>query len=120
MARRTQFVKANAPFAADVPLESGQGLQLVGARLTQVDGRVAVIYQYDKAGQRVSVLQAVGATEETSTAASSSRLDHRQGYGVLTFGSRGSTTRSWVNSRDGNARLGAGKLSALDGRSWSA
>ena len=84
-----QFVKANAPFAADVPLESGQGLQLVGARLTQVDGRVAVIYQYDKAGQRVSVLQAVGATEETSTAASSSRLDHRQGYGVLTFGSRG-------------------------------
>jgi anti-sigma factor RsiW len=84
-----RFVKANAPFAADVPLESGQGLVLVGARLTQVDGRVAVIYQYDKGGQRVSVLQAVSQVEPVEAARGGSRLDHRQGYGVLTFGSRG-------------------------------
>jgi hypothetical protein len=84
-----RFVKANAPFAADVPLESGAGLELVGARLTQVDGRVAVIYQYDKGGQRVSVLQAVSQTEPVGTAVGSSRLDHRHGYGILTFGARG-------------------------------
>ena len=84
-----RFVKANAPFAADVPLEPSQGLELVGARLTQVDGRVAVIYQYDKGGQRVSVLQAVSSAEPVETAEAESRLDHRQGYGVLTFGSRG-------------------------------
>ena len=84
-----QFVKANAPFAADVPLESGQGLELVGARLTQVDGRVAVIYQYDKGGQRLSVLQAVSGAEDVQAAEAGSRLDHREGYGVLTFGARG-------------------------------
>lgn len=78
-----RFVQANVPFAASVPLQPGEGLQLVGARLTQVDGRVAVIYQYDKGGQRLSVLQAA------SPAAVSSRIDHRQGYGVLTFGDRG-------------------------------
>ena len=84
-----RFVKANAPFAADVPLEPGHGLKLVGARLTQVDGRVAVIYQYDKGGQRVSVLQAVSETPPLGAVSGGSRLDHRQGYGVLTFGSRG-------------------------------
>lgn len=78
-----RFVQANVPFAASVPFQSNDGLQLVGARLTQVDGRVAVIYQYDKGGQRVSVLQAA------APATVSSRLDHRQGYGILTFGDRG-------------------------------
>ena len=84
-----QFVRENAPFAADVPLKPGEGLTLVGARLTQVDGRVAVIYQYDKAGQRVSVLQAVSESGGVSSAEANSRLEHSQGYGVLTFGSRG-------------------------------
>ena len=84
-----RFVKANAPFAAEVPLPSDNDLRLVGARLTQVDGRVAVIYEYDKGGQRVSVLQAVPQGTSAERPAVRTRLDHRQGYGVLTFGSRG-------------------------------
>jgi anti-sigma factor RsiW len=84
-----QFVQANAPFAADVPLKSGSGLKLLGARLTQVDGRVAVIYRYDKGGERVSVLQAVSSMQPTGGRVPPSRVDHRQGYGVMTFGRRG-------------------------------
>ncbi len=85
-----RFVRANAPFAADVPLAQGAGLELIGARLTQVEGQIAVIYQYQKDGRRVSVLQA-------STPAMAAKFGnrrpahrgHRHGYGVVTFGARG-------------------------------
>lgn len=83
------FVKANVPFAAKAPLSVASGLKLVGARLTQVEGKVAVLYRYDHHGRELSVLQAPGLGEMQPNGTQSPVSIKREGFGVVTFSSSG-------------------------------
>lgn len=53
----SSFVAKNASFTANPPLAESAQTKLIGARLTQVRGRPAVLYVYDHKGKRVSVVQ---------------------------------------------------------------
>ncbi len=95
-----EFVQDSVKFAVTVPFTDDPELELVGARVTRVDGRAAVLFQYDKGGKRVSVLQAAVPVAAAASApllsasaegAPDFKVGSRQGYGVMTFGGRGVT-----------------------------
>lgn len=108
-----RFLQDNVPFAVSVPFTDDPDLELVGARLTKVDGRAAVLFQYDMDGKRLSVLQAalpVAAaistplTPAAATPAPDFRVGSRQGYGVMTFGHRGVTNAVVSDLPEGRLR----------------
>ncbi len=80
------FLKANAPFSYRLPLQEREGLRLVGARVTRLNGIPAVLYQYDAGGRRFTVAQY---PPPTGSGEVSPRLDHRDGYTVATYPDQG-------------------------------
>jgi anti-sigma factor (TIGR02949 family) len=92
-----QFLQANVPFAVQIPFQRVDGMELVGARLTEHNGRSAILFNYDAGGQRVSVLQL--AEPEGGGIDDDPRVEERQGLKVVTFKQHGLT-----NSVVGDAR----------------
>lgn len=84
------YVQNSVNFAASEPLPRRPGLELIGARLTQVNGEPAVIYQYRLGQERLSVLQTT-VHPRRRHAPRTYRLGHVSGYGVVTFQTRGVT-----------------------------
>lgn len=78
------FLRTHAPFPFRLPLAEGDGIRLVGARLTEVGGVPAVVYLYDVRGKRVTVAQYPSSTPTTTL-----HVDQRAGYVVATFGDNG-------------------------------
>lgn len=52
-----RFLEANVPFRVDLAFADDPRVELVGARFTRVDGRDAVLLNYEVDGERLSVLQ---------------------------------------------------------------
>jgi hypothetical protein len=86
------FLEANVPFRVEVPPVDDPRIELVGARLTRVDGREAVLLNYEVDGERLTVLQvaerpagepAQPPTDEAPTFSSQS------GFEIATFKKRG-------------------------------
>lgn len=80
------FLNANAPFSYRLPVPEQDGIRLVGARVTRLNGLPAVVYQYDTGGRRFTVAQyrAPEGVEEVPA-----HLDHRDGFTVATYPDRG-------------------------------
>jgi len=77
------FLEGNAPFRYQVPLEDREGVKLVGARVTRLGPRPAVVYLYDVAGRRVSVAQYQSAPARGRPRL---KMDRRSGLVVATYG----------------------------------
>lgn len=95
-----QFLEANVPFKVEMPPVDDPRVELVGARLTRVDGREAVLLNYEVDGERLSVLQVAergleGPGDEPPTFSSQS------GFEIATFKKRG-VTNSIVGSAPSN------------------
>jgi len=83
-----RFIEKNVSFAASTPFARSQELQLVGARLTHVDGQPAVVYQYRLGARRISVLQRPRRQRDVRR---HREVKHMLGYGVVSFSDRGVT-----------------------------
>ncbi len=80
------FLRLHAPFSYRLPVADREGIRLVGARVTRLNGLPAVVYQYDAGGKMFSVAQyriPEGAAEVQP------RLDHQDGFTVATYPDRG-------------------------------
>ncbi|HOA12467.1 MAG TPA: zf-HC2 domain-containing protein [Myxococcota bacterium] len=75
------FVRARAPFPTEIPVDDAEGRRLIGARLTSIQDRPAVIYLYDVGGRRVSVAQYLKAS---SSVPESLRIGRDGDYTVAT------------------------------------
>lgn len=84
------FLEENVPFAVEVPFDGDPRVRLTGARLTRVDGRPAVLFNYDLDGERVSVIQTAAHPDEGEADAEPA-VASRQGFDVMTFRRRGVT-----------------------------
>lgn len=82
--RIASFLKEKAPFQARIPFADREGLRLVGARVTTLGTRPAVVFQYDAGGRQVSVAQYPRGTEAGAGGAAP-RLESRDGYLVASY-----------------------------------
>ncbi len=90
--RVRSFLQDNVPFAVKIPFEGVEGVNLVGARLTQYRGKSAVLFNFDAHGRRVSVLQvADGADGAEQSGSGAPVVQDRAGYRVITYRDRGLT-----------------------------
>lgn len=85
-----QFLQRNVRFAVHPPLAEGEDLQLVGARLQQLGGQSAVLFNYEYQGKRLSVLQLAQLANEPVEPAEP-RIEQHAGYRVVTFRNGGVT-----------------------------
>lgn len=53
----TKFLETHAPFKFKIPFQPSSSLNLVGAKVTNLGSRPAVLYFYDVQGKRLSVAQ---------------------------------------------------------------
>ncbi|MCB9786869.1 MAG: zf-HC2 domain-containing protein [Deltaproteobacteria bacterium] len=81
------FLQDNVPFAVAIPFDQTPSVRLVGARLTQVGGQVAVIFRYELDARDVSVLQVPTRTRVANQDEDERQpfIGHMRGYGVATF-----------------------------------
>lgn len=100
--RVREYLQRSVSFAVEAPLPETEIVKLLGARLTQVRGEPAVVYQYLVGSQRISVLQASSRTiakrnrarraaRPVRTRTTVRRLHHHEGYAVVTYETRGVT-----------------------------
>ena len=100
--RVRRYLQRSVSFAVRAPLTETDGVKLLGARLTQVRGEPAVVYQYQVGGQRISVLQtAAGQRTRATRRGTRNRhrtrnrtrheIHHHKGYAVVTYETRGVT-----------------------------
>lgn len=97
------FLQENVPFAVKVPFQGQDGVKLVGARLTQLSGQLAVLYSFDWRGRRLSVLQSADTVAPTGRDARY-RLGHHSGFGVVTYGQHGVSNAVVGDMPDGELR----------------
>lgn len=98
-----QFLEANVPFKVEVPPVDDPRIELVGARLTRVDGREAVLLNYEVDGERLTVLQVADPRTETAASRPSDApptFSSQSGFEIATFKKRG-VTSSVVGSAPG-------------------
>lgn len=86
------FLEANVPFRVEVPPVDDPRIELVGARLTRVDGREAVLLNYEVDGERLTVLQvaerpAAEPTQQPTDEAPT--FSSQSGFEIATFKKRG-------------------------------
>lgn len=89
-----RFLEANVPFRVDLAFADDPRVELVGARFTRVDGRDAVLLNYEVDGERLSVLQVAAENPGTETADASERefapsFATQAGFDVATYKRRG-------------------------------
>jgi len=100
--RVREYLQRSVSFAVEAPLPETEMVKLLGARLTQVRGEPAVVYQYLVGKQRISVLQASSRANPKRKRArrvarpmrartTVRRLHHHEGYAVVTYETRGVT-----------------------------
>ena len=100
--RVREYLQRSVSFAVEAPLPETEMVKLLGARLTQVRGEPAVVYQYLVGKQRISVLQASSRAvskrkrvrriaRPMRTRTTVRRLHHHEGYAVVTYETRGVT-----------------------------
>ena len=100
--RVREYLQRSVSFAVEAPLPETDVVNLRGARLTQVRGEPAVVYQYQVGSQRISVLQASSrrlakrqrirrAPRPMRTQTVVRTLHHHEGYAVVTYETRGVT-----------------------------
>jgi len=97
------FLQDNVPFPVEVPFGGDPRVRLTGARLTRVDGRDAVLFNYDVDGERLSVVQVAAHPGDSAPDAEPS-LQHHQGFDVVTYRRKGITNS--VVSRGTNPNVG--------------
>jgi mycothiol system anti-sigma-R factor len=78
-----RFLHENAKFDALVPFQDDAEVRLLGARLTQINGRQAIVYNYDFGGRRLTVLQQPQV--ESEEAPDGYQVADHQGYRVVSF-----------------------------------
>lgn len=79
------FLQENVRFAVAMPFAQAPTVHLVGARLTQVGGQVAVIYRYKVDARELSVLQRPTPQGAADDEARQPHLGHVHGYRVVTW-----------------------------------
>ncbi|MFO0746031.1 MAG: zf-HC2 domain-containing protein [Myxococcota bacterium] len=90
-----QFLEANVPFHVDLSFADAPDTQLVGARFTRVDGRDAVLLNYETGGERLSVLQVAADLKDPDTGSEPEAQElapsfaTQAGFDVATFKRRG-------------------------------
>ena len=100
--RVREYLQRSVSFAVEAPLPETEMVKLLGARLTQVRGEPAVVYQYLVGNQRISVLQASARAvakrkrlerrpRRTGTRRLVHKVQHHEGYAVVTYETRGVT-----------------------------
>lgn len=100
--RVREYLQRSVSFAVEAPLPETEVVKLLGARLTQVRGEPAVVYQYLVGSQRISVLQAPSRAivkrnrarriaRPVRTRTTVRKLHHHEGYAVVTYETRGVT-----------------------------
>lgn len=84
------FLQENVRFAVAMPFDEAPTVQLVGARLTQVGGQVAVIYRYKVDARELSVLQRPTPmrVEDADGDERQPYMGHIHGYRVVTWDDR--------------------------------
>jgi anti-sigma factor RsiW len=107
-----QFLESKVPFKVELPLVDDPRVELVGARLTRLDGRDAVLFNYEVDGERLSILQVDdGQVEDEAPAENAPSFSAKAGFQVATFKRRG-VTSSVVGSG------GTGVVERLVRASW--
>ncbi len=86
-----EFLQENVPFAIQLPFRDEPNVRLVGARLTQLNGRSAVLFNYEYHGERLSVLQLAQPEGDGAFDRAGFQVEDRQGYRVVTYRHRGVT-----------------------------
>ncbi|MCC6624372.1 MAG: zf-HC2 domain-containing protein [Deltaproteobacteria bacterium] len=89
-----RFLEGNVPFRVDLAFADDPRVELVGARFTRVDGRDAVLLNYEVDGERLSVLQVAADSAEAEAAAPAEpelapSFATQAGFDVATFKRRG-------------------------------
>lgn len=84
-----QFLEANVPFKVEVPPVEDPRIELVGARLTRVDGREAVLLNYEIDGERLSVLQVAEPPAGEPRQDLPPTFSSQSGFEIATFKKRG-------------------------------
>ena len=90
-----EFLQDNVRFAVQLPFQTNPNIKLVGARLSQLNGRGAVLFYYDYSGKRLTVLQTADPNPASEVADSNVDVQQREGYKVMTY-RRGGLTSSVV------------------------
>lgn len=84
-----EFLQANVPFEVELPKAEDGRLELVGARLTRVDGREAVLLNYALDDERLSVLQVAAPAVEVQHEDAPPTFSSQAGFDIATFRKRG-------------------------------
>ena len=84
-----QFLEANVPFQVDFSLAEDSRVALVGARLTRVDGRDAVLLNYELDGDRLTVVQVADPGAVVGAGDEAPQFTSQKGFDVATFRKRG-------------------------------
>jgi anti-sigma factor RsiW len=82
------FLQDNVRFAVAMPFAQAPTVKLVGARLTQVGGQVAVIYRYKVDARELSVLQRPTPQDAQDDEERQPFLGHLHGYRVVSWDDR--------------------------------
>ncbi|TNF28356.1 MAG: hypothetical protein EP329_18025 [Deltaproteobacteria bacterium] len=86
-----QFLQDNVPFSIEVPFDGDPRVRLIGARLTRVNGRSAVLYNYEVDGERMSVVQVASHPDDLDPDRAPS-VQSRDGFDVVTYRRKGITS----------------------------
>ncbi len=84
-----EFLEANVPFSVEIPRGDDPRVELIGARLTRVDGREAVLLNYAIDDERLSVLQVAAPTAEIPDEDAPPTFHSHAGFDIATFRKRG-------------------------------
>lgn len=99
------YLEANVPFEVDLPFRESEEVQLVGARLTRVDGRDAVILHYRVDDEPMTVVQVAsdGAAPrvDAGIVLAEPRIRSENGFDVVTLRRKGVVSSFVGSGRDG-------------------
>lgn len=80
-----RYLQENVPFAVELPFAEASNVRLLGARLTRVAGKDAVLFNYTLDGERMTVVQMASEDDVDSEPV----FEKRHGYTVATVRRRG-------------------------------
>jgi anti-sigma factor RsiW len=84
-----QFLEANVPFKVEMPPVDDPRVELLGARLTRVDGREAVLLNYEIDGERLTILQVAAPAATAQKSDAPPTFSSQSGFEIATFKKRG-------------------------------
>jgi anti-sigma factor RsiW len=99
-----QYLAANVPFEVDIPFSGDEGIELVGARLTRVDGRDAVLLHFRAGDEPLTVVQVAAHPAERAGdagAGAEPRVYSENGYDAVLLERKGVLSSFVGSGRDG-------------------